>query len=36
MDNIYLKKHIGASEIFGPLLVVDGVSNVGFGELVEI
>jgi V/A-type H+-transporting ATPase subunit B len=36
MDNIYLKKHIGASEILGPLLVVDGVSNVGFGEMVEI
>jgi V/A-type H+-transporting ATPase subunit B len=36
MDNIYLKKHIGASEIFGPLLIVDGVSNVGFGELVQI
>lgn len=36
MDSIYLKKHIGASEIVGPLLIVDGVMGVGFGEMIEI
>ncbi|MCK4571947.1 V-type ATP synthase subunit B [candidate division WOR-3 bacterium] len=36
MDSIYIKKHIGASEIIGPLLIVDGVMGVGFGELIEI
>jgi V/A-type H+-transporting ATPase subunit B len=36
MDNLYEKKHIGASAISGPLLVIEGVRGVGFGEMVEI
>jgi V/A-type H+-transporting ATPase subunit B len=36
MDKLYEKKHIGASVISGPLLVIEGVRGVGFGEMVEI
>jgi V/A-type H+-transporting ATPase subunit B len=36
MDNLYEKKHIGASAISGPLLVVRGVEGAGFGEMVEV
>ncbi|MEA1912915.1 MAG: V-type ATP synthase subunit B [candidate division WOR-3 bacterium] len=36
MDNIYQKKLIGAQEITGPLLIVEGIQNVGFGEMIEI
>ncbi len=36
MDSVYEKKHIGAREIIGPLLIVDDVEGVGFGELIEI
>jgi len=36
MDKLYEKKHIGASVISGPLLVIEGVKGVGFGEMVEI
>jgi V/A-type H+-transporting ATPase subunit B len=36
MDKLYEKKHIGASVISGPLLVIEGVGGVGFGEMVEI
>jgi V/A-type H+-transporting ATPase subunit B len=36
MDKLYEKKHIGASEINGPLLVIEGVEGVGFGEMVEV
>jgi len=36
MDKLYEKKHIGASIISGPLLVIEGVRDVGFGEMVEI
>jgi len=36
MDKLYEKKHIGASVISGPLLVIEGVRDVGFGEMVEI
>jgi V/A-type H+-transporting ATPase subunit B len=36
MDKLYEKKHIGASVISGPLIVVEGVEGVGFGEMVEI
>lgn len=35
-DHLYRKKHIGASEISGPLLVVDNVENVGYDELVTV
>ncbi len=36
MRELYEKKHIGASVISGPLIVVEGVGDVGFGEMVEI
>jgi V/A-type H+-transporting ATPase subunit B len=36
MDKLYEKKHIGANVISGPLLVIEGVKGVGFGEMVEI
>jgi len=36
MGSIYQKKHIGALGITGPLLIVEGVEGVGFGELIEI
>ncbi len=36
MDKLYEKKHIGASVISGPLLVIEGVRGIGFGEMVEI
>ncbi|MCK4422318.1 V-type ATP synthase subunit B [candidate division WOR-3 bacterium] len=36
MDSIYHKRHIGAQELTGPILIVEGVENVGFGELVLI
>jgi V/A-type H+-transporting ATPase subunit B len=36
MDKLYEKKQIGASVISGPLIVVEGVKGVGFGEMVEI
>lgn len=36
MDKFYEKKHIGASVISGPLIIVEGVEGVGFGEMVEI
>lgn len=36
MGSIYYRKHIGASEIIGPLLIVEDVQDVGSGELIEI
>jgi len=36
MDKLYEKKHIGASVISGPLIIVEGVEGVGFGEKVEV
>jgi len=36
MHELYEKKHIGASVISGPLIVVEGVEGVGFGEMVEV
>jgi len=36
MDKVYEKKHIGASTITGPLLVVEGIEDVGFGEMVRV
>lgn len=36
MNKLYEKKHIGSSEISGPLLVIEGVEGVGFGEMVEV
>ncbi|MEO0294145.1 MAG: V-type ATP synthase subunit B [candidate division WOR-3 bacterium] len=36
MDNIFEKKHIGATAISGPFLFVEKIKGVGFGEMVEI
>ncbi len=36
MDKLYEKKQIGANVISGPLLIIEGVRGVGFGEMVEI
>ena len=36
MDKLYEKRYIGASVISGPLLIIEGVKGVGFGEMVEI
>ncbi len=36
MSKVYDKKIIGARDISGPLLIVEGVSDVGFDELVRI
>jgi len=36
MDNLYEKKHIGASEISGPLLIVEGIRGAGFAEMVRV
>ncbi len=36
MDKLYEKRYIGANVISGPLLIIEGVKGVGFGEMVEI
>lgn len=36
LPELRTKQHIGLSRINGPIIVVDGVSDVGYGETVEI
>jgi V/A-type H+-transporting ATPase subunit B len=36
MDALKLKEYTSVTEVYGPLMIVEGVKGVGYGEVVEI
>ena len=36
LPKLRTKQHLGLTDIYGPIIVVEGVSGVGYGETVEI